>query len=674
MLQLAFSSRRQSTGKRSWSSYSIGLFAIAYAVMFWIAGVFSNKAISVSSAEGMSAVIVRNKHCGTLNETYALIANDVGFTDEDEYDQFVELKGKKEHDTQLSLEYAQACYLHDAPTKYLPSICNTMKKSSLNWTVGVDSCPFQSQICHNQSEVIVLDTGKIDSHKDLGINAPSKNRLSYQRVTRCAVLDDSNYITGWDGAIVNSSSPKPPPDTAFANFGRSLYKGTNYTYSYSNFASFYDRFTSQVTLPYQLEPELAYAPADPQWSLSDFEPVPEISQNNADLVLLFLGFNGGYLGPIDDPWFSSHQEQQHLNLNPFLQSWFYRDKAISTIGCTTQHQFCTSNETCTGFGGFDQIQNNASFNAALSPRQNVTFNRMLEAVSFSELKFVVENFQRTITPLLASNVTMEGTSGAILSSKLPDDQWTTEVNFWHSVCMAQLQRTIVQWATGQNAAQSQYLVPAQGGPDKWFCENMIVPSIVFQSFSVAAIVLIIFFGSLIVSISLTIDDIAAFIRKKLRNSPPRRGWDHFHMLRTQTPLRTRFRPEEVWRHTSSPRDAGADENVELEEAVAMANIHRISSPTLPPEDRGLSISTFQQNFSRPRCHIPPDRPPRPARDSWMAISLNNFDLEATETSQRTTEYHRPRRAPLAIIPPPLVARPFAQRWRPYSPGYSESWV
>ena len=675
MMNLARSSRRQTSGRRSWSSYGIGLFAITYTVMFWIAGVFSNKAISASSANGSSAVLTRSKHCGLLNDTYSEIVENTDFIDESEYDLFVENKAKKEHDTQLSLEYVQTCYLPQPSKSYKSFMCNTMKTASLDWTVTSGVCPFAPQMCHKTSKVIVLDTGEIDSHNHLGINAPPQDRLSYQRLTTCAVLEDSKYITGWDGKIVNNySSLKPEPQTAFANFGPSLYKNTNYTYAYSNFVSFYDPFTAQVTLPYQLEPELAYAPANPQWSYGDFDPINEVAQDKADLVLLFLGFGGMYFAPIDDPWFSSHQIQVHPTLPPFLQSWFYRDRAISTLGCTVQHQFCTENKTCTGYGGFDQVQNNVLFNNALTSHQNATFNRLLEAVAYSELKTVVENFQRTITPLLASNVTMEGNSGAVLSPKLPVDQWTIEVNFWHSVAMAQFQRNVVQWATGQQVAKAQYLLPPSEEQDKWFCKNMIVPSIVYQSFSLVAIILIVVFGSLFVSISLTIDDLAAFIRKKLKRSPPRRSWDHFHMLSNRTPMRTRFRPEDLWQRTITRRNTDTDEGVELERSTTAPSIHRISSPTLPPEDRSLSISASQPNFSRPRPlnHLAP--PQRPARDSWLAISLSNFDIEAGDPPGRATERLNPRRVALTIIPPALITRSSAQTTRRDSAGHYQAWM
>ncbi|EXJ63174.1 hypothetical protein A1O7_03620 [Cladophialophora yegresii CBS 114405] len=676
MLNLACSSRRRHTNRRRWSTYGIGLFAITYTVLFWIAGVFSNKAISATK-DGRSAVLARSKRCGVWNETYRAIAQDSLFSNEFEYGLFVQNAAKQRHDIQLSLGYAQECYLSQAFADGMSPTCNTLKTSRLNWTVWDSTCPFAPHLCHKDSKVIVLDTGLIDSHEDLGINASPGDRLKYQRRTTCAVLDDSGYIRGWDGSITNSSSPKPAPDAAFAYYGPSLYKEGNWTYSYSNFASFYNDFSAQVTLPYQIDVEMAYAVADPQYSFGDFEPIPELVQAKADLNMFFLSFTGMYLDPIEDPWFSAHREAHFPNPNVFLQSRFSRDAAISSLGCTEQHRFCSGNSSCTEFGGFDQVQNNGTFNAGLSPHQNVTFDRILRAVTYSGLRNVVMQLETTTTPMLATNVSMSGQSGAVVSPGLPDNQWTLEVGFWHSIAMAQLQREVVQWATGQIAPEpqySQYLLPPTEEPDKWFCKSFMIQSIVYQSFSLLAIILIVIFGTLAIVISLTIEDIAALLRKCFRKSPPPRSWDHFDMLGDRTPVIPRFQPDERLSRTTSRRH-NPNRGLELKTRFSTPEINRMSSPTLPPDDRTISIWNAHANSS----HLSPPKtgeaPPRPARESWMAISLNEFEFTTPDTAIPTLRSERQRRMARPIAsPPPVVAPPYARRFERDTAVNYDTWV
>jgi hypothetical protein len=675
MLNLACSSRRRYANRRRWSTYAIGLFAIIYTVLFWIAGVFSNKAISATK-DGRSAVLARSKKCGIWNETYRAIAQDSLFSNEFEYGLFVQNAAKERYDIQLSLGYAQDCYLSPVSADGMSPSCNTLKSSRLDWTVSDGSCPFASHLCRKDSEVIVLDTGLIDSHEDLGINASPRDRLKYQKRTTCAVLDDNGYIQGWDGSITNSSSPKPAPDTAFAYYGPSLYKEGNWTYSYSNFASFYDDFSAQVTLPYQVDVEMAYAFADPQYSFGDFEPIPELAQTKADLTMFFLSFTGMYLKPIEDPWFSAHREAKFSNPNIFLQSRFSRDAAISSLGCTEQHRFCSSNHSCTEFGGFDQIQNNATFNAGLSPHQNVTFDRVLRALAYSGLRNVVMQLETTTTPMLASNVSMSGKSGAVVSTGLPDKQWMLEVNYWHSIAMAKLQRQILQWATGEIAAEPQYvqyLLPPTEEPDKWFCKNFMVQSVVYQSFSLLAIILIVIFGTLAIVVSLTIENLAALLRKCFRKSPPRESWDHFDMLGDRTPVVPRFRPDEQWGRATS-RQHESSGSPELESRAPIPEIHRMSSPTLPPEDRTICVLNGTSNSS----HFPAkasEAPRRPARESWMAISLNEFEFTTPDNKMPTLRADGQRRVGRHLAPPPpVVAPPYARRFDRDMAGKYDNWV
>ena len=44
----------------------------------------------------------------------------------------------------------------------------------------------------------MLDTGVFDSHDDLVINADPKDRLKHHRITTCTVLNDTNYVAGWN--------------------------------------------------------------------------------------------------------------------------------------------------------------------------------------------------------------------------------------------------------------------------------------------------------------------------------------------------------------------------------------------------------------------------------------------------------------------------------------------
>lgn len=52
---------------------------------------------------------------------------------------------------------------------------------------GTASCPF-SDLCLANNSNLLLDTGLLDSHHDLRLNAPDHGRFSYKRVLHCAPL------------------------------------------------------------------------------------------------------------------------------------------------------------------------------------------------------------------------------------------------------------------------------------------------------------------------------------------------------------------------------------------------------------------------------------------------------------------------------------------------------
>ncbi len=547
------------------------------------AATFSNLAISAKATNGGSTVLSRSKQCGMLNESWVNITNGY-YSTREEYGLYVQHAAKRAHDVQLSLEYALACYLSQ-PSTDLSSTCHTFKTPKLLWQTLNGSCPFDAQLCQKGTRAVVLETDYIDSHDDLGINAEPHDRLRYRRKTTCAVVNGTGHIRGWDGARGNGSSSKSSTETAYAYYGPSLYKDTDFTYSYSDFASFYTNFSAQVTLPYQIDVESAPGLADPQWSQSDFDPIPGLVQDEADLVLLFLSFTGTYLGKVDDPWFAAHREQSFEASYDFFEQRYARDLAISTLGCAEQHEFCLSNDTCTGLLGFDQVQNVYPFNGSLSPHQAVTFDRLLRAVGPASIWNIVFQLTFTATPLLATNATNSGLSGRLVSLQLPNDQFERELGYWHSIAMAQLQRGIVQWATGQIADEPQYLVPAEKEDDVWFCNSLIVPSTLYKSFSLVAIVLLIASGTLVIVVSLTIEQLAVSIRKCLGRGSPRNDWEQDNMLELQPSVSEKFWASQgaTGDDNCSPVDAG-HESFEKKELRK----HRISSQVLSLNDPAFS--------------------------------------------------------------------------------------
>lgn len=527
MLNLGWASR-ENARRAITTCVTIAILAILNAALFMAAGTFSNKWIDAGQE-----VLARSPHCGTFNNAYFnIVSNGPNPTSESDFQLSVEFLAKVIRDVQQSLEVAQVCYMMQ-PSQDWGATCNSLQAPRLYWTTLANaSCPFGTEVCSDNSETIVLDTGMINTYDDLGINAQPGDRLGYRRVTTCTALNDTGHTTGW--IQQNDTSLK-----AFANYGSNLLWETDCTYSFSNFADFFTDFTGVGVTPYQLSSQVAFGPGTaPNMAnagSSSFQPISALTPSDADTSLFFLSFNGKYTAEVKDPWFSAGKEYHRDSPLSLVATNFERDRPISTLGCTEQHQICAGEGRCTTLQGLNQIQETLGAHFKLTPNQDVTLDRLVKAIGVSALSFVANTLARSRTPLLAVNLTATETS--TLSLPVPDDQWQLEVGYWHAVAMAQLQRTLIEYGTGQISPQVKYLVPATGA-DKVFCRNIMVRSTLYSSFNVVTLALIIFFGGAIILLSLTIETVSRWLQLRWnRGSHGRQMWEDHDMLGFQSKRR-----------------------------------------------------------------------------------------------------------------------------------------
>lgn len=531
-VQLLFTLRwasRKSTSEQPPTSIPVVVLAIFSAAFFIVAGAFSNTLINAGPQ-----VLSRSPFCGFWNQTYL---NTVGFSPNtssvEDFMLYDEALARSDHDVELSVQYAQGCYLEQSTGS---SNCDTFQSSALKYRVlHNQTCPFAAELCRPDVGTLTLDTGLLDTHTDLGINAAKADRLLYRKASKCTVLNDTKQTTGW---IAQSNPPdngsQPTLEIAYAYFGPAVSEKDNQTYSISNYADFYTDFAGEWSLSYELGNDVAWANASPPNSgESSFAPIPELEQAlvDADVFLLYLGFTGTYLQPIDDPWFSAHQPF-HLNTSvPFLETTYARDRPISTMGCTEQHQFCTLDE-CTPLLGFGPVQDYLEANIALSPEQNITLDRVMRAAAMASIQEIAPTLAYVSAPLLALDKRIS--EHHTVSLPLPNDQWKKEVEYWQSISLAQLQRTIVEYGTGQIAAQPKYLLQPSTDAEKWICQNLMIRSTVYQSFNILALSLILVAGLSIILLSLWIEEAAAWLWRRLgRDDAAGEIWKDHDMLGEQ---------------------------------------------------------------------------------------------------------------------------------------------
>jgi hypothetical protein len=191
--------------KRFVRSFPLAILAALNIGLFGAASIFSS---TISSSPGNSTLIMGHSCGGYSTKSFTSPLGGSWYS-------------KLLIDTYNAATYVRQCY---ANTTSLG--CGLYYRQSLPFSNNPNAtCPFASGVCvYNDHSAFAMDTGLLDSHADLGINAPPQNRVSFRRVTTCAPL----HATPWgtfqndsnDGLVIYiNAGPNPP---------------WNYTFSYNH--------------------------------------------------------------------------------------------------------------------------------------------------------------------------------------------------------------------------------------------------------------------------------------------------------------------------------------------------------------------------------------------------------------------------------------------------------
>jgi len=160
------------------------LLALLISASFAIAGVFS----SSITRDGANEVLIQGDNCGPL--------------DSDDYNQplgYVTLFEPFQISRAVAYsQYALRCYTNTSTSED----CNLYIKTQLPTIVDRNAgCPFKSEMCKSQSGNLVVDSGFLDSHNDLGVNSAPEDRFQIRLIHQCAPLVTEGFTN-----ISNTSS------------------------------------------------------------------------------------------------------------------------------------------------------------------------------------------------------------------------------------------------------------------------------------------------------------------------------------------------------------------------------------------------------------------------------------------------------------------------------------
>jgi hypothetical protein len=256
-------------------------------------------------------------------------------------------------------------------------------------------------------------------------------------------------------------------------------------------------------------------------SSGGFVPVPELFVPNRSLTLIFASFAGLYTGPSDDLWIPVHQNitQPFMNngtnvTNSFpVQEWA-PDNPLSVLACVEQQQFCNPSflggENCTEMLSPDDfLISGPGLMAEIgaSDRQLLIASTIYTAASQSTFYNTVRNLD---VPLLADRF-----AAGSVSVPLPKNQWELEVQNWFQIGLNNVQRMVVNSATGPPAQFPQYSFnQTKSLALEWMCGNQIIRREDFTSFSTLVIALIFSLGGAVIALSWFLENIVGWVRTK----------------------------------------------------------------------------------------------------------------------------------------------------------------
>lgn len=234
-----------------------------------------------------------------------------------------------------------------------------------------------------------------------------------------------------------------------------------------------------------------------------WNPIPELLVPDGDVTVLFLSANDiRFFNQVDDPWYSAHIVGGGIQVSGVNGSVpaYVRDDPVRALGCIERYQFCnpnvSANSSCTTLGGIMQaVQGAPQLYQDEAQRAHLKW-------SASAIKYMAAGLTEVFGYLGTAALQSRSTLSQGMQSALPGNQWELEVESWFKLTMADLQRSILEQATGPTEpAIRQFLVRPNTTEERQVCANQKIRSDSFTSFNILGLTIIFALGGLITLLS-----------------------------------------------------------------------------------------------------------------------------------------------------------------------------
>ncbi|KAI4681046.1 uncharacterized protein J4E88_005551 [Alternaria novae-zelandiae] len=254
---------------------------------------------------------------------------------------------------------------------------------------------------------------------------------------------------------------------------------------------------------------------DEVFSNDAWRPIQELEVPDADLGVYFLQMKDiRYLEPVTDLWFEALDKVVNRGKKFGNQTSYATELPIRALACVQQYQFCRPSleevENCTPLNGIFEATRIASSTLFPQPKDSERFLWSLRAIRDMAGGFHELVKQLKGGSLLASDYVSDSGQGG-----LPDNQWELELEHWFKFTMADLQRAILDQATGPAVPEAVPFFSAPTSPEaRALCGSQKIRSDSYTSFNVLGLILMFSIGGLIMLIAACLPSVTARLQRK----------------------------------------------------------------------------------------------------------------------------------------------------------------
>ncbi|KAF7190092.1 hypothetical protein HII31_08423 [Pseudocercospora fuligena] len=404
------------------------------------------------------------------------------------------LRGKMSDDIRQSRAYANQCFGKENKTLG----CTFLPTQQLPYAADMDAdCPMSGRCWLGEKKAMRLDTGLLDSHDHLGVNAKQDDRVQFQIASTCSVVRITDLLE-----LVQNPFPDLPNIESVIRANLGSLGSQNFTWEYNT-------VQSTQSVAYTIHP-FTHTVGDnattTSYSISAWTPIPELRFDDADTTIAFLAFNKVlYLETNFDPLFSANGTYPLVGEQDGI-TYYEPDLYFGTVVCKDQLKICNvRTNTCSPFSGMKSIDLSS---LDLNDKQYATAQRIQFARWSSNIYSVIAG-QGPVEAIDAYRFLVDR-----FSYNVPDDQWITEITKWYKASLANIQYRMVefpnnaisQYSSSENMSLNYTAAEAMSA----LCHNQLVRSTAqCQSFSLAGLLIVVIFSCSIIFTSWGIDSCVA---------------------------------------------------------------------------------------------------------------------------------------------------------------------